>query len=467
MISLLIKNAIIVTVNPQREIIWNGAIAINDDTIIDLGDSEIICEKYPQAKEVIDATNKIIFPGLINTHNHLVQTLLRGLGDDIALPEWLNTLTTPVNCCLTEEDCYYGAMLGGIESLHSGVTTNLDFMYAHPVPNLSDAILKAFKELNIRSIYARSFIDNTTAGLPEKLVQDPETIEQDCRRLFETYHNSNDGLIKVWVGPSAMWSCTKETMVKMWNLTNEYGGGFTTHISEGPFPREKTRQLHGFVDTELCEELGIVGPNVLLVHCIDITEKDIDMMKKYDMKVSHNTVCNMYLASGVAPIPKMLKSGVTVSLGLDGAASNNSQDMIENMKCTALLHKVSNLDPKCMTAEKVLEMATIDGARSLGLDKEVGSLEINKKADLFIFNPYLSAKSIPMHNPVSTLIYSSSMENVETVIINGKIVLKDKKIPNFNYDNFLKKAQEVSDDLATRAKVTNRREGHVWKSILE
>ena len=168
------------------------------------------------------------------------------------------------------------------------------------------------------------------------------------------------------------------------------------------------------------------------------------------MKISHNPVCNMYLASGVAPVPKMMEEGITVSIGLDGAASNNSQDMIESMKTTALLHKVSTKNPKIISAEKVLEMATIEGAKALGMEDEIGSIKIGKKADLFIFNPVLASKSTPMHNPISTLVYSSSERNVETVIIDGNIVLENGQIVGIDEQAFCKDAQKIALELAER-----------------
>ncbi len=191
----------------------------------------------------------------------------------------------------------------------------------------------------------------------------------------------------------------------------------------------------------------------------------MELTKKYDMKVSHNTASNMYLSSGVAPVPEMLKKGITVSLGVDGAASNNSQDMLELMKLTALQHKVNKCDPLAMSAEKVLELATIDGARAIGMEDEIGSLEIGKKADLLIFNPMLSPKAIPMHNPVSTLVYSSSMKNIESVIVDGNIIMEDSKILTANEEKALKDAQDTAERLCVRGTIKNRMEGHKWNSL--
>ena len=467
MVDILIKNATIVTVNKSREVFFDGAMAIKDDRIVAVGPSRDVLNEYSEAKKVIDANGKVIFPGFINTHNHLFQTLLKGLGDDMVLKDWLATMTFPAAKYITAEDTYLAAMLGCLEGIHSGITTMVDYMYPHNRENLSDGIIDAYKELGIRGILGRGCM-NTGAqfGVPNEIMQDVETVEKDVRRLFEKHHNSKNGRIKIWVAPAAMWSNTKEMLQMLWKVTNEYNSHFTVHISETPFDREATKELHGKVDIELLEDLGIVGPNVVMVHCVYLTEEDMNLAKKYDMKVSHNTASNMYLSSGVAPVPEMLKKGITVSLGVDGAASNNSQDMVELMKLTALQHKVNKLDPLAISAEKVLELATIDGARAVGLEDEIGSLEVGKKADLIIFNPLLSPKAIPLHNPVSTLVYSSSMHNIEGMIVDGKIIMEDSKVLTVKDEKeILMRVQEAADNLCERGKITNRKEGHTWNSL--
>lgn len=463
----LIKNAIIVTVNPEREVLFDGAILINDDRIADIGTTAELASKYQDAQKITDAQGKIIFPGFINTHNHLFQTLLKGLGDDMVLKDWLSTMTFPAATNLTREDCYQAAMLGCMEGMHSGITTMLDYMYPHNREGLSDGIIDAYRELGIRGILGRGCMNTGEQfGVHPGIMQDVATVEKDLRRLFENYHNSENGRIKVWVAPAAMWSNTREMLEMLWKVTNEYKSGFTVHISETPFDRDAAEELHGKPDAELLEEMGIVGPNVLMVHCCYLTDKDIAMAKKNDMKVSHNVCSNMYLSSGVADVPKMLKNGLTVSLGVDGAASNNAQDMVELMKFTALQHKVNTKDPLSMSAEKVLEMATIDGARAIGMEKEIGSLEIGKKADMIFFDTLSCPKAIPMHNPVSTLVYSSSMQNIVGMIVDGKTIMKDSKITTVQDERAVYAGvQKCAEDLCKRGKITNRCEGHKWNSL--
>ena len=466
--KLLLINAQIVTVNKKREIIQNGFVYIEDNIIKDIGDMKSLESKNIDDIKTIDLVGKIIFPGFINTHNHLFQVLLKGLGDDMRLDKWLSTMTFPASTILTEEDVYYAALGGVMEGLKSGMTTNLDYMYAHNRENLSDSVIKAFVELGQRGILARG-VQNTGAqfGVQEATMQDIKTVEKDIRRLFEKYHNSNNGTIQVWTGPAAMWECTLDMHKMLYDLTNEYDSWYTSHISETPFDRDATAELYGCNDFELMEKLGITGENTLLVHTVYLTEEEIKRASSYGMKISHNVMSNMYLSSGIAPIPEMLHEGLTVSLGVDGAASNNAQDMIELMKTTALLHKVSHLDPVAMTAEKVLEMATIDGAKAIGMEEKIGSLEVGKLADLVVFNPYLNPKAIPLHNPVSTLIYSSSCQNIEMVLVDGKIVLEDGKIVNVeNEEKIFKDINNVAEDLCIRANITNRGAGHKWNHYL-
>lgn len=466
MIDLLVRNGIIVTVNKTREIIWNGAMAVNDGKILEIGECDAVCGRYKEAGKVIDATGKVIYPGFVNTHTHLFQSLLKGLGDDMILSQWLRTMTFPAAEHLTEEDCYTAAVIGCIEGLHSGITTNLDYMYPHGRPNYSDGVIKAFKELKLRGIFGRGCMDcGTEFGVPRGIMQSKSEIEKDITRLFKTYHNSENGRLKIWAAPAAAWSNSKELLVSLYNIAKENNSGFTIHTSETPFDREAAVKLHGCADAELLQEFGIAGPNVLMVHCVYLNERDLRMAQYYDMKVSHNTVSNMYLSSGVAPVPQMLQAGITVGLGVDGAASNNSQDMLELMKCTALLHKAHTTDPTVITAEKVLEMATINGAKAVGLENEIGSLEKGKKADFIIFNPLLSSKSVPMHNPVSTLVYSSSQQNIETVAVDGNILLDDGVITAVpNEKAVLIEGQRCAERLAVRGNITNRMNGHRWRS---
>ena len=462
----LIRNAVIVTVDPQRRILWDGAILVRDDRIADLGPSAELNAKYPAPDRVVDAGGKVIFPGFIDNHTHLFQTLLKGIGDDMELSDWLSHMMFPAAVYLEAEDTYHAAMLGLSEALHSGVTTTVDYMHCHSKGGLTDGICRAVKDLGVRGIVGRGTMDTGVEyGTCPDLCEKVADVEADLHRLFRTYHNTENGRLKIWAAPSSMWSNSDEMLKMQWRVVNEYSAGFTVHVSETEYARMATEWVHGCNDVDLLKKLNILGPNVLMVHCCWVNEQDMELMKQYDMKVSHDVCSNMYLADGVAPVPEMLRKGLTVGLGLDGAASNNSQDMIELMKCTALQHKVKTLDPMAVTAEKVLEMATIDGARSIGMEEEIGSIEVGKKADLVFFDPAASQKSTPMHNPVSTLVYSSGMQNITDVMVDGRMVLESGHLTTASDESIIANGQRAAEGLCRRGKITNRGEGHKWESF--
>ncbi len=465
MIDLLIRNGILVTVNAQRETLYEHSIAIDQGRILDMGPTEVLDARYPDVQETLEATDKIVFPGMINTHNHLFQTLFKGLGDDKVLADWLADMTFPSSTHLTQEDCYVGGLIGTVEGLHSGVTTQLDYMYPHPKENLSDGVIRAFQELGVRGILGRGYMDDGFQfGVQPQMAQTVKEIEKDIRRLARDYHDTEHGRIRVWLAPAAVWSNSKASLLMTKHVAEEIGTGISIHISETMFDRQASEELHGLPDIDVMEKLGIMGPNFLMVHCVYLTDRDIRMAKIFDAKISHNPASNMYLSSGVPPIPKFNVAGLTVGLGTDGAGSNNSNDMIESLKLAALMQKVTHRDPTIMTAEKVLEMATIEGARAIGLDHEIGSLEIGKKADLFLFNPALDMKAIPMHNPVSTLVYSSGNKNVETVLVDGHVVMRDSCVVGIDEPSLALLGQKTADDLSLRAGTTHLKK-RPWKSL--
>ncbi len=463
--DVLIENGLLVTVNKEREILEHHSIAVQGNRIAEIGPAEMIASKFKDVRKKIDAAGKIVFPGLINTHTHLFQTLLKGLGDDMALADWLATMTFPSAAHLTPEYVYAAAMLGCVEGIRSGTTTVLDYMYPHSMQGLSDGVIEAFRTLKIRGILGRGMMNTGEEfGVDPRIMQDSRTIEKDVLRLVRKYHATENGRVSVWLAPAAIWSITGDLLKLTWSIACEYGTGFTVHISETPFDRAASEKLHGLPDVEVLGKLNILGPAVLMVHCVHLTGKDIDMARANDLKVSHNPVSNMYLSSGIAPVTQMLGKGITVGLGTDGAASNNSQDMIEVMKTTALLHKVATMNPVAISAETVLEMATIDGAKAIGMEDEIGSLEAGKKADFFIYDPSRSAKSTPVFNPVSALVYTGSQMNVETVVIDGNIVMEDGKLLSADEEMVIKDGQKTADDLAQKSgSIKNKYRSWKWR----
>lgn len=462
--TTLFKNGIIVTMDPERRVLFGGGVLVDGDRI-----RSVLApgEAMPPADAVVDCEGKIVLPGFVDTHTHLFQTLLKGMGDDMALDRWLATMTFPAARFLSPEHCYAAAMSGLLEGLRSGVTTTIDYTYPHNRGGLSVAVIKAFSDLGVRGVFGRGCMDTGEEfGVPPGIMQTNDEIEKDLVSLLDSYHDPQGGMMRIWLAPAVVWSSTAKNLQMLKRVKESYRTGLTIHISETPFDREATIKLHGKSDAEMLEQSGLVGPDVLMVHCVYLTERDRRMAAHYDLKVSHNAASNMYLSSGVAPVPGMLSQGITVGLGVDGAASNNSQDMLELMKLTALLHKVSSRDPTVITAEKVLEMATMDGARCLGMEAEIGSIEVGKRADLVVFNPAGSPKAVPLHNPASTIVYSSSERNVESVMVNGNMILKDGALVGpRKEESILAECQKAAEDLAKKGGMTNRMEGHQWRSF--
>lgn len=461
--DLLIAHGILVTMDPGRRIIEDGAVAIEGNRIAAVGSTAELADRYAGVK-TLNATGKVVTPGLVNTHTHLFQGLLKGLGDDRVLVDWFRQVTGPSAVCLTPEDCYHAARLGCLESIRSGATTLFDFMYPHNQPGLSEPIVQAFQESGIRGSFARGYIDyGAEEGVPPQIIEDAQEALADCRQLFERYHESAGGRIHIWVAPCMIWTQTEEGLRATRRLADETGMRISIHVAETPFELENARRRFGLKDLEYFASIGLLGPDVLAVHGVYLDDRDIRILKQHDVKLSHNAVSNMYLSSGVAPIPKMLMSGITVGLATDGPASNNNQNMIQTLKFTALLHKVATKDPTVITAEKVMEMATIDGARALGLEDEIGSIEVGKKADLIILN-FTNPFASPLHHPVSTLVYSAVGNEVESVIIDGQVVMEEERVLTMDEEDVVQKAQAAADALAERAGTAHLRR-RPWRAL--
>jgi 5-methylthioadenosine/S-adenosylhomocysteine deaminase len=461
--DLLIAHGTLVTMDPERRIIEDGAVLIQGQRIAAVGSAAELREHYPDVK-TLDAAGRVVTPGLVNTHTHLFQGLLKGLGDDRVLVDWFRQVTGPSAVHLTPEDCYHAARLGCLESIRSGATTLLDFMYPHAQPGLSAPIIRAFQESGIRGVFARGYVDyGLEEGVPPEIIEDTHQALADCRQLFENYHGSAEGRIQVWVAPCMIWTQTEGGLLATRRLANETGMRISVHVAETPFELENARRRFGLKDLEYLASIGFLGPDVLAVHGVYLDERDIRILKQHDVKLSHNPVSNMYLSSGVAPIPDMLMAGITVGLATDGPASNNNQNMIQTLKFTALLHKVATKDPTVITAEKVMEMATIDGARALGLEDEIGSIEVGKKADLIVLN-FGSPFASPVHHPVSSLVYSAIGNEVEAVIVDGQVVMEGSQVSTMDEEEVVRKAQAAADHLAQRAGTTRFRR-RPWRSL--
>jgi 5-methylthioadenosine/S-adenosylhomocysteine deaminase len=461
--SLLVKHADhVVTIDSRRKIYRDGAVYVEEDRIVAVGPTAEVLKQYPRADEVIDGRGKAVFPGFVNTHTHLFQVLLKGLGDDLVLKDWIKTVIVPSSRKLTYKCVHASALLGSLEAIRSGTTTTLDFMYPHPAPKLSEAVLRAFTETGIRGIVGHGVIDTgRESGLPEEIIHNAEDSFREVRHLVHSHALKSDGMLGVWLAPVAVWGVTEVALEGCRRTAEELGIGVTIHTAETPFEVENCRSRFKCSEMELFERADLLGPTTLLVHCVYFDAEDIKIAKKHNARISHNAISNMYLSSGVAPVPQMLNAGLTVGIGVDGAASNNNQDMVQLIKNTALLQKVAHPgDPTIITAKKVLEMATIDGARALNLDRDVGSLEVGKRADLVVLNlkkPFVA----PAHNPVSALVYSATSENIEDTIVNGRPIMRDREILGLDEEEVIKNAIDAADELVESAGIT-RLKNRIW-----
>ena len=450
--DIIIKNALVVTMDRERRILEDAVIIIVEDKIEQIGSIELL--KEYKADKIIDAKGKFVFPGFISTHTHLFQVMLKGLGRDKTLFDWLDSSVRRAIHKIDKECCHYAALTGCIEAIRTGTTTVLDYMYCHGQPDLDIEVLKAFEKIGIRGVFGRGHTN--TDSFPKDIAcpykETEEVFLSDVENLAKEYQDHPR--ISIAIAPGIIWDITENGFRKIREIADKYKIPITMHLVETEDDDEYLLKAKGIRTIPYLEKVGILGPDFIAVHCVHVNDEDRTLLKKYDVKISHNPVSNMILASGIAPIPKYLEEGMTVSLACDGAASNDTQDMLEVIKTTALLHKVNTRNAAVVSAGEVLEMATLGGAKSLRMEDRIGSIEVGKKADMFIYNP-INARSIPVHDPVSTIVYSSAQPNVETTIIDGKVILEAGKFVTVNEEEILHKTQEIAAKLVHEAGLGN------------
>lgn len=423
-IDILIKNALICTMDDDKKVYEDGCIGIKNGKITFIEDKNFNLDEY-EADEVIDAKGKVVMPGFVNTHIHIFQSFLKGLGADHRLIEWLNLSALPYGEIMNPRQQYLAAQLASMEAIKSGCTTLAEFFYTNQDPNLAYGVIDGMKSTGIRSVFIRTFQDTGEEyGMPKCFIEPISKVIKevdDLRKKYKKEDEAEDDMLSIWTGPDVTWSTTKEGYEGMLEYCKSEKVKYSMHILETEVDNEMCNRYYGKNIVELLEEIGFLTEDFLGVHCVNLTHSDIEKFAKYNVKISHNPAANMYLGSGVAPIPEALSKGVTVSMGTDGAASNNSTDMLESLKLAAVIQKGFHRDAAIISADEVVNMATRGGAKAVGKEKTIGTLEVDKKADIIIFNPdYL--KSTPMHDPFATIVYSSGEENIDTTIVNGKIV---------------------------------------------
>jgi 5-methylthioadenosine/S-adenosylhomocysteine deaminase len=386
---------------------------------------------------VIDANGKVVMPGLINCHTHLAMTLLRGVADDMELMPWLETKIWPLEKHLNAERVRAGALLGCLEMIKSGTTCFADQYF------YMEEVARAVEQAGIRGVLSYGIIE---MGSPERRESEIKAGE----RLVQTCHGMANGRVLTMFGPHAPYTCSPECLMRVKELAGRYGVGIHTHIAETRWEVDEITKRYGKAPVEYLDSIGFLGPEVLAAHSIHLAPHGVSIYRNRGVKPVHNPVSNMKIGCGVSPVPELLKAGVPVALGTDGAASNNTLDMFNEMKFAALLNKVHRFSPTIMPAETVLEMATLNGAKALGLEKEIGSIEVGKRADLILVDlkrPHLT----PVHNVVSHLVYSAIGADVDTVIVDGEILMQNREVRMLDEVEVMKKAQEISEAMISEA----------------
>lgn len=410
--DLIIKNGTILVMDKSETLIKNGFVAVCGDSIAEVASSEKVVEW--EASKTIDAKGGIIMPGFVNTHTHAAMTCFRGLADDLPLMAWLNDHIFPAEAKLDHDMVYKGSMLACVEMIMSGTTTFCD-MYL-----FEDAVAEAAAASGMRAVVG------------EVLYNFPSPCYGPLEKGFEYTENlilkwKSNPLITIAVEPHSPYLCSPDLLKTAFTLAKKHDSPLVIHLSETIHEVDQIREEHGKSPVEYLAEHGFLDKNLVAAHCVYLSQNDMDLLRSFDVKVAHNPVSNMKLASGIAPVPSMIAHGITVGLGTDGCASNNNLDMFREMDMCAKLHKVSTLDPTVMNAHQTLRMATSDGAKVLGLDSITGTLEKGKKADIIVIDtdaPHLC----PIYNPYSHLAYSASGSDVSCTVINGKVLMEDRKL---------------------------------------
>lgn len=383
--------------------------------------------------KVIDASDKILMPGFVNTHTHLSMSLFRGLADDMELDPWLNDNIWPMEAHLNKEYCYTGALLGALEMIKSGTTTFSDMYF------FMDGVAQAVKESGIRSVLSYGMID---FGIEEKRKNEfKENIS-----LIKNFNNTADGRITTMFGPHSCYTASVDLLEGVRKEADKYNVGIHIHMNETIKEINDVGEAHDNKRPfELLDSIGFLSNDVVAAHCVWLDENEIKLIKDNGVNVSHNPCSNMKLASGAAPVSDLLTQDVNVALGTDGASSNNNLDMFDEMKFAALLAKVSTLKPDVLNANEVINMATINGAKALKLD--VGTIEVGKKADLILVDTKAPNMTPASGILASNLIYSANGSNVDTTICNGQVLMENRKVLTLDEDAILNQARDVISEM--------------------
>jgi 5-methylthioadenosine/S-adenosylhomocysteine deaminase len=433
--DLLVAGGTVVTMDASRAIIDDGAITVKGDTIVAVGTRSEIEAKYAAA-ETIDAKDKLILPGFINGHTHVPMTLFRGLHDDVTLNDWLYKYIFPAEAKnVNEEFVRWGTRLAAAEQIRGGVTTFADMYY------FEDAVAEETKAAGMRGVLGETFID-----FPAPDNKSEAEMLAYTEKFLKKWQG--DPLIHAAAAPHSIYTCSKKTLQDSAALARKYHAPILIHTAEMKKEWEDSQKQNGMSPVQYLDKIGLLGPDVVSAHCIFVDEADRKTLAQKQVGCVHNPSSNMMIASGVSPVAEMRAAGVAVGLGTDGpAGSNNDLDLMEEIDLAAKLAKITKMDPLALNAKAVVEMATIDGARALHLEKEIGSLEAGKKAD-FILIGLDELNAVPMYEIYAQIAYALKGSDVETVVIGGRIVMRDRKLLTVNEEAAIAKAREYKKSIA-------------------
>jgi 5-methylthioadenosine/S-adenosylhomocysteine deaminase len=417
-VDFIVRGGTVVTMDGARRVIENGSVAVKDGRIVAVGSVAEIDRNYG-SREIVNATGKVVIPGLINGHTHVPMTLFRGLADDLDLQEWLTRYIFPAEAKnVTEDFVRVGTRLGLAEMIRSGTTTFCDMYY------FEDAIADETSKAGMRGVLGETVIDFPVA--------DNKT-NAEAMAYVEKFVSQWKGnpLITPAIAPHAPYTVSEEHLKAVRAFSDRTGAPIVTHISETKREVDDSLKAKGASPVDYLNRIGFLNNRVIAAHVVWPSEEELGVLKKLGVGIVHNPQSNMKLASGVAPVPQMLREDLPVGLGTDGAASNNDLNLWEEMDTAAKLHKLISNDPKVVSAEEAFEMATIRGARALHLEKEIGSIEKGKRADLVVVD-LDDLNQTPSYNIYSDLVYATKAADVRTVIIEGRVVMRDRRLLTLN-----------------------------------
>lgn len=435
--TLLIKGATVVTMDAENNV-YRGDVFIRSGRIAELGDS-LTGSAYKSA-EIIDGRGRVLIPGFVQTHVHLCQTLFRGAADDLSLIDWLRKRVWPMEAAHTAESVYASARLGIAELISGGTTCALTMETVQH----TDSVFKAVEESGFRATVGKCMMDKGD-DVPAALREETEASVAESVVLLERWHGRADGRIHCCFAPRFAISCSRQLLERVGRLSRERRIIIHTHASENRDEIALVERETGLRNIAYLNQVGLTSPQTVLAHCVHINDQEMEIVKSSGTHVAHCPSSNLKLGSGFARVPEMVERGISVSLGSDGAACNNRLDMFTEMRTAALIQKAVH-GAEVLPALQMLRMATIGGAAALGLDREIGSIEVGKRADLSLVN-IESLHTSPHPDPVSTLVYAAQPGDVETVLVDGRVLMRERQLMTVNGEEVLQAAREYAAEI--------------------